>query len=403
VSHASSSARAPISDLLRLHRDGRLDEAAAGYRRILDSRDPVDPVERQVAMANLAAVEASSGRLDEAVDLYERARSLAPDQAGLAYNLGCVLARRGDHARAAEVLEGFLRASPADFEGLLLAARSLRLSEQPEAAAVRFRQALELRPEYALGHRKLGNVLRDLGRNEQAIEAYRRGAALGDSISPHLAAALSGDATERAPAEYVRTLFDHHADAYDEILRSLGSRGHELLERALSDLRVDWPVQRALDLGCGTGLGAPLLVDRCVELVGVDLSSRMLENASHGGAYDALVEADAVAFLHARPSAHWDLIVAADVVVYFGDLGELFDAAADGLAPGGHFVFTAERCDDAEHMLTRSGRYAHSASYLRRVAHEVGLRVSSLSSATLRLEAEQEVPGHLVVLTRPPA
>jgi predicted TPR repeat methyltransferase len=87
---------------------------------------------------------------------------------------------------------------------------------------------------------------------------------------------------DRASDDYVRRTFDHFADAFDENLRDLGYRAPQLVAEALERHRGaagDVVKLDVLDAGAGTGLCGPLLRDRAGTLVGVDLSSGMLEKA----------------------------------------------------------------------------------------------------------------------------
>ena len=65
----------------------------------------------------------------------------------------------------------------------------------------------------------------------------------------------------------------------------------------------------------------------------------------------------------------WPLILAADVLCYFGDLDDVFAAAYQRLAPGGWFVGSVEELlpdaqgaipGNGDWALQRQGRYAHT-------------------------------------------
>ena len=66
-------------------------------------------------------------------------------------------------------------------------------------------------------------------------------------------------------------------------------------------------------------------------------SPAMIEKARARGLYNALCVADI-------ESAHgtYDLVIAADTLVYLGDLDAVMGAAASALKPGGFFLFTVE-------------------------------------------------------------
>ena len=124
------------------------------------------------------------------------------------------------------------------------------------------------------------------------------------------------------------------------------------------------PFVSALDAGCGTGLAGPYLRPLVTgSLVGADLSEKMLARAAKvvgedgGKVYDSLLSKDLLSLQHAdvispqgaASGEGVELIVAADVLVYFGDLDELlraFGSLASGR--GASMVFSCERfADDA--------------------------------------------------------
>ena len=150
-----------------------------------------------------------------------------------------------------------------------------------------------------------------------------------------------------------------------------------------------------------TGLGKTAAAVGVTEaLVGVDLSPKMVEKARLRGDYDDLLITEITGYLRTRPSS-FDLLVAADVFVYFGDLREVLAASAASLRPGGHYAFTLERCATGEDWhLNPHGRYSHGEDYLHRLAAEAGFRVVSIESVVPRHEGGQPVPGMLVVLTK---
>ena len=97
-----------------------------------------------------------------------------------------------------------------------------------------------------------------------------------------------------------------------------------------------------LDLGCGTGLCGPLIAPQADAIDGVDVSSAMLEQARKLGVYRELIHAILGEFL-AVTASRSDLILAADVFIYVGDLAAVFLRSARRiLEPGGCLAFTVE-------------------------------------------------------------
>lgn len=216
----------------------------------------------------------------------------------------------------------------------------------------------------------------------------------------HILAAWIGWRSPRAPRAYVRDLFDEYAGRYDRhLLHDLGYAAPNLVRVAVGE-RLAGRKAAVADLGCGTGLCGPLFRPVAAQLVGVDLSPRMLAQARRRGIYDELVEGDLVVFLEGRP-AGFDLLIAADVLVYIGDLGPLLRAAAAALRPGGLAALTVEAADtDGDYVLRRTGRYAHGGGYLAATAAEAGLAVLSSQRAVVRREGGEPVWGIVALLAR---
>ena len=79
--------------------------------------------------------------------------------------------------------------------------------------------------------------------------------------------------------------------------------------------------------------------------------------------------------------AAYDLIIAADTLVYLGDLAATFDGVARRLKPDGFFLFTVELSPETAFELGPKRRWRHSENYLRRLAETVGWTSPALAAA----------------------
>jgi predicted TPR repeat methyltransferase len=162
---------------------------------------------------------------------------------------------------------------------------------------------------------------------------------------------------------------------------------------------------RVLDLGCGTGLCGEHLRPLARHLAGVDLSRGMLARAWAKGLYDRLVEGDIVNFLEDQPARTWDLIVAADVFIYVGDLVPLLRPLSSALGARGRFLFSIEAAGGgaAEHgyELHASGRYRHAEAHVRRIIAGHGLVVDHVEDTTVRMERGVPVTGWIFAASKP--
>ena len=179
----------------------------------------------------------------------------------------------------------------------------------------------------------------------------------------------------------------------------LGYRAHSTLARHLAGLNHG-RFRSALDLGCGTGLCAPFLKPMTDKLAGVDLSSQMMDKARALGLYDRLVHADIVDYLRGTDE-RYDLITAADVFIYVGDLEPVFSALEKAMAPNAIFCFSAEcaASEDLDFELLPSLRYAHSERYLRALAEQHVFDVVQLIRAPIREDQRDPIQGMFVYLS----
>lgn len=278
-----------------------------------------------------------------------------------------------------------------------------------EAAADLFAQVIERAPEWAPAHLALGDALAGLGDRAGAQAAWMQAARLDPSgiLGADLKLAALGAATgpAAAPREYVRALFDEYAPRFDAHLRgALAYRGPELLlaaiERACEATGREYWFDRCLDLGCGTGLMAAELWKRVDSMNGCDLSPVMIEGAQLSGKYSHLHVADVVDYLAANGDDSSDLVVAADVFVYIGDLEPVFSQSARVVQPQGLLAFTVQRGEGADWAVGADLRYVHSRAYIERLARAHGFVVVVLDDASTRKDAGRDVPGLVVVLAR---
>ena len=132
-------------------------------------------------------------------------------------------------------------------------------------------------------------------------------------------------------------------------------------------------------------------------LTGVDLSANMLAQARERDVYSDLECIELTDYL-ARCDAEFDLVIAADVFIYLGDLAPVFAGVRRALRAGGRFAFSVEAGDPQEWELAATRRYRHSRPYLERLAAEHGFDVEAMETGVLRREAGNPVDGHLALL-----
>jgi predicted TPR repeat methyltransferase len=378
-----------------LRKLGRSQEALASYERALAIRQNYAE-----AWCHRAMVQQDLGRAGEALHSADNALSLRPGYGEAWCARANALAGLDRFEDAVASYERALAIDGNNAQTHCSTGTALKRLGRLESALHSYERAVALKPEYATAHHYRANTLRALGRNEEAVDAYRQALALGadaQQVSFALAALGVGDVPEATPANYVRDLFDQYAGHFDEhLVDRLGYRTPALLDAAIGKV-ADVENARVLDLGCGTGLMGQYLRRRARSLTGVDLSARMLDKARERGIYDQL-ECKAIDEYLATLGADFELVAAADVLVYFGDLAPLFGQVRQALVADGWFCFSVEASMDADFALRPSNRYAHSLAYLRRIADAAGFTVCGEESAPLRTEHGAPVDGFLLVL-----
>jgi predicted TPR repeat methyltransferase len=242
---------------------------------------------------------------------------------------------------------------------------------------------------------------------EQAIIWYRRylDAVPDEPEALHMLAALGElPSPDRASDGYVTAYFDRFAEDFDhQLIDELDYRVPELLYDAVAPCIDDLGLQLdILDLGCGTGLSGRLFRQHAARLDGVDLSADMLDRARDRGVYDDLAVGEIVTFLDGR-SRQYDVLIAGDVLAYFGRLSGVFRSVARASRDGALFAFSVEALRQPRFQLTPSGRYAHGRPYITRLAAASGLRAVSMTSEQLRYEYGEPVMGDIWVFEKVPS
>ena len=398
---------------------GRTEEAKAALLKAIGVDD-----KHSAAMFNLAMLLQDEQQLAQAAKLYLRITELEPASIDALSNLATCYHQLG---LVAEAVEYYHRAiavvDPQD------SAMKSTLYEHLG------RSLLRLPTDHAMASQ------------EQIIDAFSNALRHDpyNEVAQHLLSSQKQQGGEQNPPEnFVRKLFDDYAADFEQSLAGLNYSAprliHEHLEPLMERSKV-WDL--VLDLGCGSGLMGQLLREKARRMVGIDLSPKMLFVAEEKGIYDLLIEGDVLAFLdelirqrHSPPEreevqgsrkmrgssvAHLDqlklagtdlrnglgegatLVTAADVFVYIGDLDPLLAKLAKLVKAEDVVTFTVEALVEENEfgwLLQRSGRFAHSKSYLNRLADRYGFAVLSLERIVPRMEQGKEIEGYLTILKK---
>lgn len=359
----------------------------AQVRKSLNKALEIDPNLARAWYA-LATLDFEAGNFDIAAGLYKKAIKSKPDYPAAHRALARALECAGRQSEATAAYAHAVQASRTN-------ARSPLAASPASSDAAQLINSILSRPSQAqapTAPSTLSTAISDLEHkltSRRAVEFHHALAANASIFSP-----------AQIPAGPLANLFDRYAETFDNHLRNQLHYGvPELIAEALAALRFeDDPPLDIFDLGCGTGLCGVLLRPFAKSLAGVDLSAAMIEKAKARGVYDRLGVGDLVATLNDNPGA-FDLLTAADVFIYLGDLTPVLQAASKALRPGGRLAFTVEAgTGDRYHLHQKTLRYTHSEPYLHHIAKIHGLTEDLFAPVTLRVENDQPVAGYLLIL-----
>ncbi len=313
---------------------------------------------------NLAALFLKSGKSHEAKKYYLQALTLTPTDTQLYFNLGVISAQLGC---VEEAIDYYL-------------------------------QALKINPDLADVHNNLSVAYLAIKNNQAALQHFCEVLRLqpqNAAVQHTIDILMQKKNISQSPPEYIRSLFDSYANHYEQhLLNDL----HYQVPKTMYEIIVEnFPQKKfdVLDLGCGTGLCGELFKPITNTLVGVDLSEKMLAVAAQKHIYTELIQAE-ISAIHS--SQQYDLVIAADTLVYVGDWSDIMLTVARALQSAGIFIFNAEISEQENYVMTSSGRFAHHKKYIEKVAAENGFTILQYRKMILRTHNQTAVEGHLYLL-----
>lgn len=359
------------------------------------------------AQSNLAYAMLKLERFELACEHYEIALSLSPRDADLHYQLG--RAKRSLELRE-DALKQWQSALDIDSKHSksMVALGYLFISAgQLEQAEEQFIKAMEVDPDSVGALRGLGFIRNKAGRHEEAIGYLERALSLNSENSEameikYMLSALQGNSTGAAPGTYVANLFDGYAENFEEhLVESLEYDTPRFLQATLSKVVPHLAhFSAALDLGCGTGLCGVAFRDSVGSIDGLDISKKMVEKSREKEIYRNLWSGDVLDVL-TSVEEKYQLVIAADVFVYIGNLEPVFNQLVQRMTPDSYFTFSTEHTTESEFFLEKSLRYTHSRPYIEKIASSAGFEFVHFETLKLRKENQQWIAGAAYILHKP--
>jgi predicted TPR repeat methyltransferase len=354
------------------------------------------------AVLNLISLLISNQKLEEAKEVCKKYRYLKHPRI---FNLmGYIYKSLGNYNQAESYL---IKAFELDRENVdilnnlsLLFKKTGKLKE----AAEMLEKACLLSPKKAFLHYNLAGIYNLSGEKDQAAKHYEisleydpnNGSAL------HMLNAIRGNKTDSAPEEYIGNLFDLYASSFeDDLVNNLQYNIPNKLAAFTREIYPDKKFRHALDAGCGTGLCAVAFQNKADQIIGIDLSAEMVKKASEKNLYNQLFTGEVTKTMTSLNSLNskLDLIIAADVFIYLGNLNPFFEASSTLLEKNGLLVFSVENCEES-FQLQQSGRYAHSHPYLEDLSETHNFKIIASRNTQIRKDMGTWIDGCLYLLVR---
>lgn len=301
------------------------------------------------------------------------------------YNYGVLEQEKNNYTKAIEHYTKSLKINPKLFASCYNIASIYHKLKDYNNAAIHYQQALNIKPD--------------------------------DQSCKYLLACISENHNaqikipEKSPNKYIENLFDSYANNFEqELIEKLDYKTPELLYKLfINNINIK-NNYNILDLGCGTGLIGEYFNKISNNIIGIDLSSNMLEIAKKKNIYSNLIKAELEYFLEQNNinkiinNIYLDLIILADVLVYFGDLNNIFNKLSD-IKHNKYILFSIELLElekdsNNNYKLNQTGRYTHNINYIKNLISTYKYNIIEYKQVNLRKQANIPVTGLIFLLER---
>ena len=379
-----------------------LAETAGNYAAAVQSAERAVGVapHLSVVVIELAVVLARQGQLDRA--LIEADKAIAMKNATLAVceRATSIANMAADHERVGQYLRAAQAKSPDDLSIRRALAYNLLKRNDHDGALAVFGALMAVEPTNELVQAGRARAALAAGDSTTAIADFGKLKALypDNDIYDFYLDVASGRTPKSQPVSATQELFDGYARRFDKHLVS--ELRYQVPRRIAEIIRARFPslAVSVLDLGCGTGLVGVYLGKPQGGLVGVDISEKMIAEAAKHKLYDRFHQVSLIDALTASPSGEFEVITAADVFIYVGEIEQAINDARRILRDEGLFVFSCEATvvGEPDLVLRKSLRYAHSERSVRAACEAAGFKIVDIEAFDLRNEHGAPIAGFIV-------
>ncbi len=334
---------------------------------------------------------------------YSAARNLSPHDPDILFNYSLCLKKLGNfHAAILSFIE-FTSTYPDDVDGYYNLGNCYRELKRYEKAVKAYQHVLKISPDHLPGNKNLAYIYHLLGDRDNAVTLYRHVLNLepGNEQATHMIAAITGDNAVLAPTDYIREVFNNYSETFEiDLVEGLQYTVPSKLRSGLDIVNhSNKTFSKCIDLGCGTGLAGIQFHDKCNHLTGIDISDKMIKKAKNKNIYDNLESVEITSFLKTRKD-EYDLVIAADVLTYIGDLDPIFKAVTPATTKHALFCFSTENSAYPDFHICATGRFAHGQNYVTETACKYGWNCLKKIETNLRKEKADWVEGTLYFMMK---
>ena len=376
-----------------LHQNNRLAEACHCYRQILDTMPGSSLVHYNLGLALY-----EMGKYEQSLHCYAEALKHAPEEKDLLYNYGLCCQKLSRYEEAIETYTQLLSKSPGDIDAIYNLACCYMSRGDSGNAREKFAVVLENDGEHTSALYNLACLLHENGELAQAEKHYSMLLTLQPDhpAAEHLLASIRGETTSKAPAHYVKDIFNNYSSHYDESLtQKLEYKLPQIARQSFDAVySKKTTFTNTLDLGCGTGLSGTAFTDLTTGLIGVDLSANMIARARQKNIYSELHIEEIETYLE-HCTISFECVLAFDTFPYLGSLVSIFKNIHRISEKQSIFCFSIEKSASYPFTLCKSGRYAHSQDYIEETCAASGWMIKAVREVNLRKERGEWLAGTL--------
>lgn len=352
---------------------------------------------------NMGVICLKKSEPQQAVEYFAKVLALDDEYLDARSNIAATFLQNDRYPQAIRQYKEYLKLKPDNLEANYNIAVAFMSLGHLEDAIRHYQIVIEHNPQHANAEANLGAIYLRLEQRDNAVEHFQKALEI-DPNNPsvqYMLRALRGDkGLSKTPSEYIKNLFDNYAIQYDQHLverlhYQIPLHLRNILKEACGQESAEWNI---VDLGCGTGLSGEEFKDYSKHIIGVDLSDKMIAVAKQKNIYDELVSKNISEYLE-DTKEKFDLIIAADVFGYIGELESIFKLCKKALSSEGLFTFSVEKTLQQPFELKSTARFAHSLEYIQELAQKTGFNIVKWQEVTARVQNEKPLGAYVFVLT----